>query len=46
MAEGFVIVLSILLAFGIEAWWSERGERDAEAEALQGLRDDFVVSLE
>ncbi len=46
MAEGFVIVLSILLAFGIEAWWSERGERDAEAEALQGLRDDFVESLE
>ena len=46
VAEGFVIVLSILLAFGIEAWWSERGERDAEAEALQGLRDDFVVSLE
>ena len=46
MVEGFVIVLSILLAFGIEAWWSERGERDAEAEALQGLRDDFVESLE
>ncbi len=46
VAEGFVIVLSILLAFGIEAWWSERGERDAEAEALQGLRDDFVESLE
>ncbi len=45
-AEGFVIVLSILLAFGIEAWWSERGERHAEAEALQGLRDDFVESLE
>ncbi len=46
VAEGFVIVLSILLAFGIEAWWSERGERHAEAEALQGLRDDFVESLE
>ncbi len=46
VAEGFVIVLSILLAFGIEAWWSERGERDAEAEALKGLRDDFVESLE
>lgn len=45
VAEGLLIVLSILLAFGIEAWWSERGERDAEAEALEGLRDDFVESL-
>ena len=45
VAEGLVIVFSILLAFGIEAWWSERGERDAEAEALEGLRDDFVDNL-
>ena len=44
-AEGLLIVFSILLAFGIEAWWSERGERAAEAEALEGLRDDFVESL-
>ena len=42
VAEGLLIVFSILLAFGIEAWWSQRGERQAEAEALQGLRDDFV----
>lgn len=45
-AEGLLIVFSILLAFGIEAWWSERGERDTEAEALEGLRDDFAESLE
>lgn len=44
-AEGLLIVLSILLAFGIEAGWSERGERRAEAEALQGLTDDFVENL-
>ena len=44
-AEGLLIVLSILLAFGIEAGWSERGERRAEAEALQGLKDDFVENL-
>ena len=44
-AEGLLIVFSILLAFGIEAWWSELGERDAEAEALEGLRDDFVDNL-
>lgn len=46
VAEAMLIVFSILLAFGIEAWWSQRGEREAEAEALQGLRDDFVESLE
>ena len=45
VAEGLLIVFSILLAFGIEAWWSERDERDAEAEALEGLRDDFVDNL-
>ena len=44
-AEGLLIVLSILLAFGIEAGWSERGERRAEAEALQGLKNDFVENL-
>jgi hypothetical protein len=46
MAEGLLIVFSILLAFGIEAWWSQRGERQAEVEALHGLRDDFVENLE
>jgi hypothetical protein len=45
VAEGLLIVLSILLAFGIEAWWGRRGERNAEVEALQGLRDDFVENL-
>ncbi len=45
VAEGLLIVFSILMAFGIEAWRSERGEREAEVEALQGLRDDFVESL-
>ncbi len=46
VGEGLLIVFSILLAFGIEAWWSQRGERQAEAEALNGLKDDFVESLE
>ena len=45
VAEGLLIVLSILLAFGIEAWWGRLGERNAEVEALQGLRDDFVENL-
>ena len=45
VAEGLLIVFSILLAFGIEAWWSQRGDGQAEVEALQGLKDDFVESL-
>ncbi len=35
--EGVVIVGSILLAFGIQAWWDEREERVAEAEYLTAL---------
>jgi hypothetical protein len=30
LAEGVVIVGSILLAFGIDAWWEGRQERQAE----------------
>lgn len=44
--EGLLIVLSILLAFGIEAGWSELGERQAEVEALHGLHDDFVQTVD
>ncbi len=40
-AEGAVIVLSILLAFGIDAWWEGRQERAEEREALEALADDF-----
>jgi len=39
--EGVVIVLSILLAFGIEAGWSERQERADEADAIAQLVTDF-----
>jgi hypothetical protein len=46
VAEGILIVFSILLAFAIEAWWSQRGDNQDEAEALQVLRDDFVESVE
>jgi len=44
-AESALIVLSILLAFAIEAGWSYRNDRVAETEALQGLRDDFTDNL-
>jgi len=44
-AESALIVLSILLAFGIEAGWSQRSDRVSEAEALHGLRADFVENV-
>ena len=35
--EGVVIVGSILLAFGIDAWWEGRQEREREATYLSAL---------
>ena len=46
LVEGLVIVVSILLAFGIEAWWQERGDRTAELEALVGLHAEFTAIRE
>ena len=40
-AEGAAIVISILLAFWIEAWWSERQEKADERELLSSLRGEF-----
>ncbi len=39
--EGVVIVGSILLAFGIDAWWEGVQERGEEQEILTGLRAHF-----
>jgi hypothetical protein len=41
-AEAAAIVISILLAFAIDAWWSDRGDREAEQSLLKRLRADFV----
>lgn len=46
LAEGTAIMLSILLAFGIEAWWQERGERLEEREVLRGLATEFSAYQE
>jgi len=43
--EGVVIVSSILLAFGIEAWWSGRQDQALEKAHLEALREDLVESL-
>ncbi len=44
--EAVAIVLSILLAFAIDAWWTEKQESDVEHAALQALRSDFAASRE
>jgi len=36
-----VIVGSILLAFGIEAWWDRHNERSEEIGIVRGLHDQF-----
>lgn len=46
LGEGVAIVLSILLAFGIDAAWDEAKERSEEREVLEALRDDFRANRE
>ena len=43
--EGVVIVGSILLAFGIQAWWKGRQEADAEADYLQHVSSDLDANV-
>ena len=43
-AEAVAIVLSILLAFGIDAWWDERNERIEEQEILLALQIEFEAN--
>ncbi len=44
--EGVVIVGSILLAFGIDAWWSHRADQAQERSILEGLYTEFSANLE
>jgi len=46
LAEGAAIVVSILLAFAIDAWWERRNEAEQAHALEQGLRADFVASQE
>ena len=39
--EGVLIIVSILIAFAIDAWWDERQERREETRILQALRAEF-----
>lgn len=40
--EGIAVVLSILLAFTIDAWWQNLQRKDDEQIILQSLHDDLV----
>lgn len=42
LLEGTVIVASILLAFGIDAWWDARQYQVEEIEVLAGLEQEFI----
>ncbi len=44
--EATAIVISILLAFAIDAWWADKKERDVEHRTLQALRSDLLASNE
>ncbi len=44
--EGIAIVISILLAFAIDAWWEENRERETESLALSLLVKEFRQNLQ
>ena len=44
-AEGAAIVVSILLAFSIEAWWDDHQDRAEEQGILLGLKSEFEQNL-
>lgn len=46
LAEGLLIIFSILLAFAIESWWAERKERLEEQKLLANLQTDFQKNKE
>ncbi len=46
LIEGSVIVVSILMAFGIDAAWDEYKERQEEQEVLAALKFEYQSNLE
>ncbi|MHC4986028.1 MAG: hypothetical protein ACYTFO_07725 [Planctomycetota bacterium] len=46
LAEGAIIVVSILLAFGIQAWWDHRQEARDETVVLAALLDEFQAKMD
>lgn len=46
LLEGVVVVMSILLAFWIDAAWDERQERQLEHAYLLAMREDVLRTIE
>jgi hypothetical protein len=46
VAEFLVVVVGILVALALNAWWSDRAERAQERELLKGLSTEFTVNRE
>lgn len=46
VVEAVLIVLSILLAFSIDAWWDARQEAGRRIELLEALRSDLTATRE
>ena len=46
LAEGGAIVVSILLAFAIDAWWQERSDRAREQTAIRRLIVEYEANLQ
>ena len=42
LGEGLIIVVSILLAFWIQAWWERSQDSERERHLLNALRDDLI----
>ena len=39
-----LIVVSILIAFALDAWWQDRAERRVESEQIAALRSEFETA--
>jgi hypothetical protein len=46
IAEGVVIVASILLAFGLDAWWDATQQSQETADLLAALDEEFALAVE
>lgn len=44
LVEGAVIVGSILMAFGIDAWWASQGDAALERSYLEGMQAEFEAA--
>ena len=42
LREGAVVVISILVAFGLDAWWDHRGDLREEHEIIAALEAEFT----